>query len=89
MKIFNLVHFEGCTVQETWSIDRFLPLDWSQIMPQNLALEPLVWHACAVGDSVGSVLQRDHALLLDLAVLGAGVDAVHHDAAAFRVKLTL
>ena len=34
-------------------------------------------------------LQRNDALLQDFAVLGAGVDAVHHHAAAFRVKLTL
>ena len=34
-------------------------------------------------------LQRDDALLQDLAVLGAGVDAVHHHALALLVKLLL
>ena len=58
-------------------------------MPQNLPLEPLVWDTGAVGDGVGSVLQGDHALLLDLAVLGPRVDAVNDYTIAFFVKLTL
>ena len=58
-------------------------------MPQNLPLEPLVWDTGAVGDGVGSVLQGDHTLLLDLVVLGARVDVVYNYSVAFLVKLTL
>ena len=58
-------------------------------MPEYLALDALVRNAATVGDGVGPVLQGDHALLLDLAVLGAWVDAVDDDPSSLLVELSL
>ena len=81
--------FEGRTVQEAGPVDGLLPLDGLEVVPEDLSLHPLVRHTAAVGDGVGSVLHGDDAVLLDLAVLGARVDAVDNNAAALLVKLPL
>ena len=89
MDISELVVFEGRTVEQAGPVDCLLPLDWLEVVPQDLALDSLVRHTAAVGDGVCSILHWDDALLQYLAVLSAGVDAVHNDAATVQVKLPL
>ena len=81
--------FEGSTVEEAGPVDCLLPLDGLEVVPEDLALHSLVRHTATVGDGVGSVLHRDDTVLLYLAVLGAGVDAVDDNAPALLVELPL
>ena len=48
--------FEGRTVEQAGPVDCLLPLDWLEVVPQDLALDSLVRHTAAVGDGVCSVL---------------------------------
>ena len=84
-----LVDFESRTVEKAGPVDGLFPLNRLEVVPQYLSLHTLVRDTATVGDGVSSVLQGDDALLLDLAVLGARVDAVDDDTASLLVKLSL
>ena len=84
-----LVDFESSTVEKAGPGHGLLPLDRLEVVPEDLTLHTLVWDAAAVGDGVGPVLKGDDALLLDLTVLSARVDAVDDHAPPLLVRLSL